>query len=265
MMSYKRRTVRCSAKGLSQEEALEKLYDHPQFKEGTKVVGIEKQRGSWVAKLLEPKIAAPPPPFVPKEEDDEGETETPKDEQSDEDSEDDAPEEGPKDDGGPSEIKEPESESKGLEATVKELSTLVHAIAEKLGVTPEGPEDELLGDEPPIPPELGGGPPDGPPGGEGPPPPKGSPAKKPPSKLRPGETPPGVTPINTPAFASNGNGEVLGRVASFTACEVTDMPIAQAKQKLESKYGEYGYEVKQIKAAKTKDGHRELRALLSVR
>jgi hypothetical protein len=109
-------------------------------------------------------------------------------------------------------------------------------------------------------------------------------------KLRPGDLPPGATPINTPAFASVqktacndcGHGEcdgncancpeckskeshIVGRVASFTATEVTAMSISEAKAELEGLYGPHGYKVKQIREARNEAGERVLHALLSVR
>lgn len=240
-MDFNKRIVRCARKGLSQEEALESLYVHPNFTEGTRVGGIRQSGGYWVATLLEPK-AGGPPPFPPKDdEESDGPEEAFEDEPSgDSDEDSDSPEAPKKDEGG--------EEKGGEKGELGALLQLVHQIADALGI---GPEPALPGAQ------------DGPPPGlDAPLPPPGHPAPKPPTakpKLRPGETPPGVTPINTPAFSSTGN-DLVGRVASFTASSEDYSSIKEAKASLEAEYGPHGYKVKQIK----RDGSK-LHALLSVR
>lgn len=239
-MDFNKRIVRCARKGLSQEEALESLYGHPNFTEGTRVGGIRQSGGYWVATLLEPK-AGGPPPFPPKDDDAGSEPEGPEEAFEDEDPDDDTDSpEPPKEDKG-------NEEKGGEKGELGALLQLVHQIADALGI---GPEPALPGAE--------DGPPPGP---DAPLPPPGHPAPKPPAakpKLRPGETPPGVTPINTPAFSSAS--DLVGRVASFTASSDEFTSVKEAKASLEAEYGPHGYKVKQIKRDGTK-----LHALLSVR
>ena len=46
-----------STEGLSQEDALTSLQNHPSFKAGTKIASVYNQGGRGVAKLIEPKVA----------------------------------------------------------------------------------------------------------------------------------------------------------------------------------------------------------------
>ncbi len=275
-MQYTYRNVRCSKAGFTQEQALESLYDHPNFDPATMQVMAIRQAGThWVAKL---KVAEFPPS-------DEGSDEAesmddvkppkkegpPSEEGGDDEG---APAEGGDeggDEGGPDGPPKPPGapgEEKGG-GELHHLMTLVQQIADKLGIGGEpgmpGAEDPMLGgpegpagplDGPPAPPH--GGPHGAPHGG-----PAGPPAKPP---LRPGMTPPGVTPTNTPAFASTQKSQsIVGRVASFTATEATDMSFKQAKAELEALYGPQGYKVKQLREGSNDEGQRVIHALLSVR
>jgi hypothetical protein len=241
-MEFTKRIVKNAKKGLSQEEALESLYSHPQFVEGSRVSSIRQSGGLWIATLLEPKNAEFPP--IKDEDSDSEEPKPPKEEDdsdSDEDGGPDIPEspEGPKDD-----------EGKGPKGELGQVLQLLHEIVDALGI---GPEPALPGAEDGPPPGLDA--PPAPPAAKAPGPPK--PAKP---KLRPGETPPGVTPINTPAFSSVD--DLKGRVASFSAKSEPNefSSVKEAKASLEATFGEAGYKVKQIKRNGT-----SFEALLSVR
>lgn len=230
-MKYTKRIVKNARKGLSQEEALESLYSHPNFVEGTRVSAIRQSGGVWVATLLEPKQAEFPPSD---DESGEDEPKPPKAEESD-DSDDEGGDEGPDIPGldkGPK-----DDEGKGPKGELGEVLTLLHQIVDALGI---GLEPALPGaeDGPPPGPDM----PPAPPAAKAPGPPK--PAKP---KLRPGETPPGVTPINTPAF-SNVN-DLVGKVASFTAkSEPGEFKnVKEAKTSLDEHFASGGYKVKQIR------------------
>lgn len=254
-MEYVSKLVKCAKPGLSQEAALKSLYDSKKFKPGSRVASIKQSGPYWIATLEIPKVAAPPP-FPPK---DDEELDEPKPEgPPGDDLEGEAPPL-PEDKEAPEGEKE-EGKPKSEKAELAELTSLVHAIAEKLGIPADiggpGADDPLAPEgDLPLPPPPGAGP-DGPPPG-----PKGPPAKKP--KIGPHDTPPGVTPINTPAFASAQEPPhpLVGKVASFVATEdAGDMTIKQANQELSDLFGPWGYKVKQIQRD---DG--KLKALLSVR
>lgn len=282
-MQFTYRNIRCSKAGFTQEQALESLYSHPNFDAATMQVMAIRQAGQhWVAKL---KVAEFPPS------DDEGaeETETMDDvappKKKGPPSPDGGDSEGGSPDGGDSEGAggppgpdgapggDPHAEG-GKGGELHHLMTLVMQIADKLGIGGEpgmpGAEDPSLAgmdappgavDGPPMPPHPG---PHGPHGGAGAGP-AGPPAKPP---LRPGMTPPGVTPISTPAFASvqertAAQAAIVGRVASFTATETTDMPFKQAREELLSLYAPHGYDVKQLREDRNEQGQRVVHALLA--
>ena len=46
---------------IDEKTAKAQLQQHPAFKPGTVIVGMEKKAGKWVASLHEPKVASPPP------------------------------------------------------------------------------------------------------------------------------------------------------------------------------------------------------------
>lgn len=204
-MQYTKRAVRSQA-GMTQEEALVALQDHPMFSTGTKIASIRRRGKVWVADLLVPKTAGPFPP------DDSGSDEEdapapPKDEESGPPSDDDGgSEEGGDEFGPPSDGEsgppKPKGEGKGgtEDAILHTLQQILHALQ-------GGPVDPGLGGPDDIGPGPGG--PEGPPpphGGMGGPPPHGGPGfpGAPGAKLKPGEVPnkPGVTPIGAPAFSS---------------------------------------------------------------
>lgn len=209
-MDYTTRIVR-SVEGLTQEEALVTLQEHPGFKPGTRVASIQNQEGRWVAKLLEPKTAG----------EEELDMLTEKDEKKAEpklDSEDKHEhEEHEKAETPLEEIKEhnaekDEHDEDSDEKKIKDLEKKIDKLLDALGLSdlegpklPEGPASD--GAVPP-PPAGAAGP--VPPAGLGAPGPKGGAPKGPElppgsgAKLKPGEVPnkPGVTPIGSPAFAS---------------------------------------------------------------
>lgn len=256
-MKYTRRTVTSRA-GMSQEEALTSLQEHPEFaRRGMKIAGIKRRGDAWVATLLEPKTAGDNP-FGGDEGSDEPKDEAPKSEapssdDSDDDSSSDDSSSEPKSDGPPSPDGDDKKEKGGGD---KEVLDLLHAIADALGVAVPGALPDMPGGGPD---EMGG--PDLPPGPDaGPDAGAGLAAMPPahrPTKLKPGETLPHQTPVGSPAFASTN----AGRVASMTVSSSAKFSsLKEAKDSLERVYGPHGYKVKQIR----QDGDK-IRALLSVR
>lgn len=282
-MEYTQRTVTSKA-GLSQEEALASLQDHPLFKPGTRIASIRRRNNVWVAALLEPKVAEFPPADDSEDEAPEPKSEEPKeDEAEDKGGEDDGESGPPSNDGPPSKGKDSEK------AEVKELLDLVHKICDALGIAPSpdpmgGPDDLGAGPDGPMPPG---------PGPDGPPPPDagGPPAHQEiihRTKIKPGEAPPGVTPLGAPSFSHTkqanpsptmgpqtmgdmgGTAEkcshcgspmpdgscamcqqqnIVGQASTFVAsCHDPKgtMKMAAAKSELESLYASQGYSVKQI-------------------
>jgi hypothetical protein len=207
-MQYSKKAVR-SQPGMTQEEALVALQDHPMFSAGTKIASIRRRGKVWVADLLVPKTAGPFPP------DDSGSDEedapAPKEESGppsdDEGSEIEGGPEGLPSEDGESGPPKPKGESKPGEGGSKggTEEAILHTLQEILHALQGGPVEPGLGGLDDIGP--------GPGGPEGPPPPHGGgPAGHegpgfpgaPGAKLKPGEVPnkPGVTPIGSPAFAS---------------------------------------------------------------
>lgn len=240
-MDHISRTVE-SRPGLTQEEALASLQKHPQFKVGTIIESIKPRGNFWVAQLKEPKVAAEFPPVS-----DDEESESPEEEASespaDEKDEGENPFSGEESDGPPSPPKEKsEKPEKKEEAQISELVDLVHAIADKLGISPAGPDlgdAAPLGDVPPGPPPSPHGGPGGPgPGGPGGPPPH-APKK---------DLPQDAAPLT--GFAK--------KIPSFVASTSDDISIKEAKADLEKEFP--GYNVKRINRQGGK-----LHALLSVR
>lgn len=227
-MKYRSRLVR-SKPGLSQEDALASLQNHPGFKSGTKIASLKKQGSRWVARLLEPTVKK-------SDFEEELESEEPKDvpsEDGDDDSDDDDLESDfpppPKDKGD-----DETDDKKG--GDLKEVLSLLKDIAGALGIH-KGEEDKLddLG------PELDG--PPGPPLG-GPPPPKEEAPKKP-TKLGPGESLPSVTPVGAPAFSSVQQGIESRNLPSFIAETTENLSVKAAKTQLEKAFP--GYRVAQMK------------------
>lgn len=242
-MDYTKRRVSCRAKGLSKEEAAESLVRSQKYA-NAEILSLNKEQGRWVATILVPKTAAPPP-FPPKDDDsDPEETTPPKSEES--------PEEGdePSPDGPPSDESEGDAEKpkpKGEKGELGELLSLVHEIAQKLGIG--GPPEVPGAGDGPMP---GPAAPPPPPGAGGPAAPSGAKGGLGGSKLKPGEVPnkPGVVPVGAPAFAStNGAGGYdLSRVGSFDAFDDTPgKSIKEAREELEALYGPHGFKVRQIK------------------
>lgn len=256
-MEYAAKSV-TTPRGLSQEQALEELQNHPKFKVGSRIKSIRQTGDRWQIRILEPKTAEFPPPKDDEEESD-GPPAPPSDEgPSADDSADDS--EGPSasdsPDGPPSDGPK-EKKSEGGE--IKEVLGLLHTLLDALGLGAPGPEGPDAGPPPPppgppgagAPPEHGGARPGAgrPPGpGAG-----GGPAVKP---VR--DVPPGANPIAGFASAQH----MASQIPTFQATAPDDgsTSIKQAKIELESVYGPY-YKVKQL----TKDDNGNLRALLSVR
>lgn len=305
-MQFTTKTVRCSTPGLTQEAALDTLYDR--YGSGIRVSSIRQRGDFWVATI---KVAEFPPKEdgggAPSPEDSSGEdsSDGPDDSGSDSESDSGSEEGSEKPSGPPGEG----GKEKGHGGVEHQILGLLHEIAQALGVAgPMGHDTMMPGDEPMPPGHPGpGGPPspDAQPPGGGP-----APARRP-TKLKPGEVLPTQTPIGSPAFSSaihTANGcptcggalgpdggcatcgqsyapgpggapaaagaggmpaaggmPVVGKVATFTASQVTNASLKEAKSELEREYGQFGYRVKQIVAGTTGDGQRELRALLSVR
>lgn len=270
------RTVTHPNGDLKREEALTQLYAHPQYPKNARVVDIEKTASGWEAKL---EIQAGP--FPPGSDDSEA---PPKPASPDSES-DAAPT--PDDDSAPSEDGPPKDEKPGedgekpkkpsVEDQLLELGTLVHQIAEAVGVTPHGGEEgPPVGPDGPLGPHGGppgaphGAPPGGPPAGPaGPPAPHGGPGaggrvQRP---LRPGEAPPGTTPVGAPSFASLTPAEtkLATEAASFVVSETTDASLADCKQQIEAKYNPAGFVVKRLVEAKDDEGKRLVRAKISRR
>lgn len=260
-MLYEKVTKRCSAVKLSKAEAADSL--NRQF-EGSEILDLRRRGDKWVATLLIPKTAEFPPSK------DDGDSDGPPEKKDSEGSS-----EGGESDGPPKADKPPSPggdeagapgspHGGGLDHAVAELTSLVHAIAESMGILPPpgvpGMDDPMGGGGPGGPPPPGG-PPIGPEGGGGPP---GGPGDKQEivhkTKLKPGEAAPGVTPIGAPAFSHVAQ---LQRMSSFDAFDDTPgKSIKTAKDELEAIYGPHGFKVRQIK--RVEDGQR-LAAKLSRR
>jgi hypothetical protein len=194
------RTVK-SKPGLSHREALLSLQRHARTT-NEEITSFVHQGGRWVAQLQ--RIAEFPPPK------DEGsdEPKEPKGPPADDESDDEAPEGPPipgDDEGGESPVPSakdqgPEGEKGEEKGELRNLLSLVHQIADKLGIVPEGHQDKMMGDDGPAgPPPMA---PAGPPPGDDPG--MGSAGKDGhlPTKLHPGEVLPHQTPVGSPAFAS---------------------------------------------------------------
>lgn len=241
-MKYTRRTVK-SRPGMTQEQALESLQDHPMFTAGSKIAAIRKRGKVWVADILEPKTAE----FPPSEDE---ETDAPDAPEMDESDEEEPSEEEPKDDEESGE-ENPEEElaeiddlTGGEDSGSKEDKILM-LLEQILDVVAPHPDLEKKhhGDDLPMDGPLDGPPMDGPMDG---PEPKGPDAPPMPTpagaKLKPGETrnTPGATPIGAPAFSSV-------KAATFVASRPANVTIKQAKAELDAEFGPQGYEVKKIK------------------
>lgn len=251
-MTYIERKVR-SAPGLSQEQALESLQSHPNFRGGTKIASLRRRGDRWVAQLLVPKTAGEFPPSddgggdegPPKPKDDGGEEEAP------------APDDGGLPDlGGPPEGPpkgDGDEKKPGKGGTDQEI---LHVLTEILHALKGGPAGPGLGgpdDLGPGPEAMGGPPPHGghglPPAG----PPKPG-AMGIGAKLKPGEIPnkPGTVPIGAPAFSSTNPlaqrvAKLAGRQRHIPVSSPVGMTIKQAKTELDPIAEYFGYKVAQVK------------------
>lgn len=256
-MLYLKRTVKCSAVGISRDEAIASLEASTRFASGFEVLNMKKQANKWVATILEPKVADMPPFMDDNDDDDDNTPKKPKPPGGDSDPDQEAPDpegdsppspdgSGPPD-GGPSDGPPKEKGGHKEQAELHELISLVHSIADHLGLSAPG------GDGGP----MGGGP-DGPPGPPMPPP-GGPPAGGPDDHqtivhqraLKPGEAPPGTTPIGTPAFSSVAQN--LSRINSFDMLGGdSKTTIKQAKEDLTERFGSFGFKV--VQANRRPDG-----------
>ena len=257
-----------SPRGLSQEEALRGLQEHPQFKAGSRISSIRPHGDRWFIRVLEPKVADFPPKdddeeeessdegpeleVKPGEGDSEGDSEDSSDDSDDSDDSDSPFPPKPEGEGD-----EPKVEAKG---ELGEVLALLHKVVEALGIGgPDGLGPEGPPGKPPVGPPPGagappaGGPPGGAPGHGGARPGAG----RPPAGRALRDVPPGASPIS--GFASVE--EAAKHIPSFTAAseEGTELSVKEAKADLEKLYGP-SYKVKQIQ----RKGGR-LSALLSVR
>lgn len=251
MATYIERRVR-SAPGISQEEALNSLQSHPNYRRGTKIASFRRRGDRWVADLLIPKTAGEFPPS----DDDGGEEpkKPPKDDGGDEPDDGgqedpglpglDGPPDGP-DDGGPPK----EKKGGGDEMIVHLLTEILHALkGGPVGPGLGGPDD--MG---PGPDAMGGPPPHGGPGL----PPTGPPkpgAMGIGAKLKPGEIPnkPGMVPIGAPAFSSTHPlaqriAKVAGRQRHIPVSSPVGMSVKQAKAELDPIAEFFGYHVAQVR------------------
>lgn len=258
-MKYVKRTVR-SQPGLSQEQALLALQSQPEFTPGTRIASIRRKENYWVASILQPKVAAPPPAFA-----DDGESDGPPvdDAPSDEAPDDEAPtdepdgDEGLDIDGPPSDDEGKPKDKKGEKGDKEgEILSLLHTIIDALGLD-AGPEGmggpDALGPDaggPAAPPAPhhgpgAGGPPKGPGAGPGRP-------------MKPGEAPPGATPVGAPAFASVADQitaqmrPLVGRSAQITLKAPQSFGVGNAVKVAKTAAEPLGYGIKQAK--KTDDG-----------
>lgn len=249
-MDYTKRTVRCSSVGISRDQARNSLENSDKFVTGSEILSLTKSGSKWVAVLLQPKTAEFPPP---KDDDTDSESKPPQFEDVDSGPEDDSPEKDEGDSEGPESDEKPSDSGdkpKSEKAELGELVSLIHQIADHLGLGADpaapGAEDGPMPgpDGPPLPPPPGApdGPPHGGPGGAGDP---QIVLHK--TKLKPGDVGPGQLPIGAPAFSSTQEAP-LHRMASFDAFDDdAQKSIKQAKAELEEMYGPHGFKVRQIK------------------
>lgn len=253
-MDYIQRRVR-SAPGLSQEDALDSLQTHPNFKSGTKIASIRRRGERWVAELLVPKTAGgfpggdegPDESGPPKSDGgDEGEDFSPAAEAEEDGEGGDGPEGGPKPPGG-------EKKGEGKGGTEEQMLHVLTEILHALKGGPVGPELGGPDDLGPGPDALGGPPPHGghglPPGGGPPPGAAGIGAK-----LKPGEVPnkPGVVPLGAPAFSSTNPlyqriAKVAGRQRHIPVSSPEGMSVKEAKAQLDPVAQHFGYKVAQVR------------------
>ena len=245
MMEFVEKPV-TSPSGLSQEEALRGVQEHPKFKAGSRIASIRQRGDQWLIKLLEPKTAEFPPSKDDSSDSEESVESTPP---SDEESSSDGP---PSPDGPPKPPK-PEGEGGDEKAEIGEVLSLLHQIVDALGLSP-GPEG----------PEGPSAPPPGPPGAEAAPghggarPGAGRPAGPAAGGAKPRplrDVPPGTNPISGFASAQ----EMARQIPTFSAVADDDgTTINSAKAELENIYNPY-----KVKQLSRKQG--KLVALLSVR
>lgn len=255
------KTVVCKQPGLSQEEALNGLYE---AYGDVRVASIKRRGEAWVA-TIQQKLAEFPPSDSGDEESDGPPKKSPPEGGGD------SEESGPpsfeeESDGAPDGLDGPPGlggdeggESEGGE--LHQILHMLHQVVEALGLG--GGHDKLApGDEPGM-----GGPPPGPMGMDGPPddgmggPPGlggGPAAPKKPTKLRPGEVLPTQTPIGSPAFS---NVKVATITIESAQVNPQAMSPSQAATDITNQYGPQGYKIKQLAYDRTSGTYR---ALLSI-
>jgi hypothetical protein len=251
-MNYVERKVR-SAPGLSQEDALESLQSHPNYRSGTKIASMRRRGDRWVAVLQVPKTAGGFPPGG-----DESGPPPPKDEGGESEGPEEPDEGGPEGlDGldGPPEAPGEEKKPGGKGGTEQEMLHVLTEILHALKGGPVGPEMGGPDDMGPGPDAMGGPPPHGghgmPPAG---PPGTGGPPMGIGAKLKPGEVPnkPGVVPLGAPAFSSTHPlyqriAKVAGRQRHIPVSSPVGMTIKQARVELDPIAHFFGYRVAQIR------------------
>lgn len=214
--------------------AVKQLMDHPEYPKEASIKSFADVDGQWVAELKVPVKKKAAPAFMDEESPAES---SPMDEAML-----DAPDE-PKDD---------KSDKK---PDLSEIMDLVKDIAKAVGVSSgdDEPSDELKDALEDIPPA------------DAPPPPKHEP-----SKLKPGEVLPSQTPVGAPAFSHTTAvpeqhpwKDVIGKVASFTVSETTDMTLKEIKNELDALGKPFGYEAKQMTEDTDGSGARIARALMT--
>lgn len=258
MMQYEKKILRCAASNVTEKDLISSLEKSNYFIEGSTLAGIEKEKDEYVATIFSPITASRPYPpddnnaeddSLPKPKAEGSDSESPSEESSSDSSE---KSDKPKDDS-PSESKsesKPKSDSpfgdkgEGESGGNSEILGILHEILNLLAQ--KGPAG---------PPGIGAGGPPGPPAG--PPAAPKPPMAGPPQTrevihrrgLKPGEAPPGTMPLGAPAFSSTQTNQSisidkLGHIQAFA--DARQGTVEEAYRDLMSKYGPYGFKVRQI-------------------
>lgn len=258
---------------ISQKEALQQLYAHPEFPADGRVVSISRVKGLWEAVIETPDTVkqAAPPAFLDEEgpgTDDDAAPEAPK--PDDGPPSDDAPEPDAPSDDEDSDDK-PKDEKKSEKVEIADVLNLVKQIAEAVGVKTDalgedGEAKDALDDL--IAPDG----PDGPPHPDGPPAPPPPAAKGPhgaPHPMHPGDAPPGTIPVGAPSFASTQEPPhpLVGKAAEFVVRnEAFTGSLKDAEREINDLYNPWGYKVTQMHPAEPDaEGKRLVRAKISKR
>jgi hypothetical protein len=235
---FQKRVIKCSHKGLNEQEAVASLKCSDKFHPDFEILSTNQLKdGTWLATILEPKLASPPfPPNNDNEESDgpEKSPEAPDQEDSDDSPMGDSGDESspvPEKKGPPKEKSDKEGEKGEISEVLGLLHQLVQALIPGPGPMPGG------GPTPPGPP-MGGLPP-------------GAPHiqevihKR---SLKPGEAPPGGTPMGAPAFASISNLRALAANSEelFAYASGNNTSLAAAHADLNKQINPLGFRVHQL-------------------